>query len=139
MFNSNVTYAVIQTLICQFSQIFRGEELWITTAKALLQVKLYSYYPLKMECGCLHGGVIENGHTHNPLTLWTLSVLVHVRVWVHILGDAQSVQLRNGTTTTTTNTVIVPGSSCFWVLLLLVARAADFPLCVCWANVLHLQ
>ena len=34
-------------------------------------------------------GVIENGHTHNPLTRWTLPVLVHVRVWVHILGDPQ--------------------------------------------------
>ena len=31
-----------------------------------------------MECGCLHGGVIENGRTHNPLTLWTVPVFVHV-------------------------------------------------------------
>ena len=40
-----------------------------------------------MECGCLHGGVIENGCTRNPLALWTVPVLV--RVWVHILGDPQ--------------------------------------------------
>ena len=25
--------------------------------------------PPKSECGCLHGGVIENGRTHNPLIL----------------------------------------------------------------------
>ena len=44
--------------------------------------------PPKTECGCLHGGIkIENGRTRNPLTLWT----VHVRVWVHILGDPQTV------------------------------------------------
>ena len=39
-------------------------------------------------------GLIENGRTRNPLTLWT--VLVHV--WVYILDDPQSVQLRNATT-----------------------------------------
>ena len=43
--------------------------------------------PPKMECGCLHGGVIENSHTHNPLSLTQLTVPVLVRVWVHILGD----------------------------------------------------
>ena len=26
----------------------------------------------------IHGGVIENGHTRNPPTLWTVPVLVHV-------------------------------------------------------------
>ena len=41
--------------------------------------------PPKMQCGCLHGGAIENGRTRNPLTLWTAPV----RVWVHILGDPQ--------------------------------------------------
>ena len=47
----------------------------------------------KTECGCLHGRVIENGCTCNPLTLSTVPVLV--RVWVHLLGDPISVQLRN--------------------------------------------
>ena len=37
-------------------------------------------------------GVIENCRTHNPLTLWTVPLFVHVWVWVHILGDPQSVQ-----------------------------------------------
>ena len=46
------------------------------------------------ECGCLLGGVIENDRTRNPLTLWTVHGLVHVRVWVHALGNPQSVQLR---------------------------------------------
>ena len=50
-----------------------------------------------MERGCLHGRVIENSQTRNPLTLCS----VHVRVWVYILGDPQSVQLRNTTTTIT--------------------------------------
>ena len=45
--------------------------------------------PLKMECGCLHGGIIENGRTSNPLTLCSASALVHVRVWVHLPGDPQ--------------------------------------------------
>ena len=58
--------------------------------------------PLKTECGCLHGGVIENGHACNPLTLCSVPVLVHVhvQVWVHTPGDPQIVQLRNATTTT---------------------------------------
>ena len=53
-----------------------------------------------MECGFVHGGVIENGRAHNPLTLCSVPVLVHVQVWVHIPGDPQRVQLRNATTTT---------------------------------------
>ena len=40
-------------------------------------------------------GVTENGCAHNPLTIPAL-----VRVWVHILGDPQSGQLRNTTATT---------------------------------------
>ena len=35
----------------------------------------------KTERGCLQGGVTENGRTRNPLTLWTVPVLVNVRVW----------------------------------------------------------
>ena len=50
------------------------------------QYMYLSKYPSKMECSYLHGGVIENGHTRNPLTLRTVPVLVHVRLWVHILG-----------------------------------------------------
>ena len=52
----------------------------------------------------IRGGVIENCRTRNLLTLWTAPVLrVHVRVWVHLLGDPQkSVQLKNATATTTT-------------------------------------
>ena len=46
-------------------------------------------------------GVIENGRTCNPLTLWTVPVLEHVQVRVHILGDPQGVHLRNATTTLT--------------------------------------
>ena len=38
----------------------------------------YYYYPPKTACGCLHGGVTENGRTRNPLTTWTVHVLVHV-------------------------------------------------------------
>ena len=56
-------------------------------------------YPPKTECGCLYGGVIENGLTHNPLTLCSVPVLVHVQVWLHMPGDPQSVQLSNATTT----------------------------------------
>ena len=37
---------------------------------------------------------------HAILSAYVL--LVHVQVWVHILGDPQSVQLWNATTTTTT-------------------------------------
>ena len=61
-------------------------------------------YPPKTECGCLHGGVTENGHARNPLTLCSapLYLHVHVQVWVHIPGDPQSVQLRNDATTTDT-------------------------------------
>ena len=59
--------------------------------------------PPKIECVCLNGGVIaiENGHTHNPLALWAVPVLVHIyiQVSVHIVADPQSVQLRNATTT----------------------------------------
>ena len=40
----------------------------------------------------------KRSHTCNPLTLWTVPVLVHVWVWVHTLGDPQKVQLRNATT-----------------------------------------
>ena len=36
----------------------------------------------------VHGLVLENGHTHNPLTLWTVLVQ-YVWVWVNILGDPQ--------------------------------------------------
>ena len=65
-------------------------------------------YPTKTGCGCLHCRLIQNGRTLNPLTLWTVPVLVriyvYVRVWVHTLDDLQSVQLRNATTTTTTTT-----------------------------------
>ena len=32
--------------------------------------------PPKMEFGCLHGEVIENGRTRNHLTLWTVPALV---------------------------------------------------------------
>ena len=45
--------------------------------------------PPKTECDCLHGGVIENGCTHNPLTLCSVPALIHVQVCVHILGDPQ--------------------------------------------------
>ena len=41
---------------------------------------------MKTEYGYLHDGVIENGCTRNPLTLSSVPVLVHVQVWVHILG-----------------------------------------------------
>ena len=54
--------------------------------------------PPKTECDCLYGGVIKNGRTCYPLTLCSVPALVHVQV--HILGDHQSVQLRNTTTTT---------------------------------------
>ena len=54
--------------------------------------------PPKTECGCIHGGVIENGRARNTLTLWTVPVLIHVRVWVHTLVDCRRVQLRNATT-----------------------------------------
>ena len=49
--------------------------------------------PPQTECGCLHGGVTENGRARNPLTLGSVPVLLHVQVWVHIPGDPQSVQL----------------------------------------------
>ena len=34
-----------------------------------------------------NGGVIENGHTRNPLTICSVPALV--QVWVHIPGDPQ--------------------------------------------------
>ena len=58
-------------------------------------------HPPKTECGCRHGRVIENGRTRNHHTLWT------VWLWVRILGDPQSIHLRNPTSTTTW-----PGVSC---------------------------
>ena len=66
-----------------FSFIFIGCHACNTSKPALTEIG----HPPKTECGCLHGGVIENGHTCNPLTLWTVPVLV--QVWVHILGDPQ--------------------------------------------------
>ena len=54
-------------------------------------------YPPKTECGCLHGGVIGNRRTRNhPLTLCSVLVLEHVRMWVHIPGDPQSVNSAEG-------------------------------------------
>ena len=44
---------------------------------------------------------IESGRTHNPVTLWTVPVPVHVQVWVHIPGDPR----RN--TATTTNPFLI--------------------------------
>ena len=68
-------------------------------------VELYTFIqgsvPPQTECGGLHDGVIENGRTCNPLTIWTVLVLVLVQVRVYVLGDPQSVQLRNATTTVT--------------------------------------
>ena len=58
------------------------------------------------ECGYLHGRVLENVRTRDPLTLCSVHVLVQVQVWVHIPGDPQSVQLRNDTATTTTKSLI---------------------------------
>ena len=43
----------------------------------------------KHSAGCLHGRVIENDCTCNPLTLCSVCVLVHVQVWVHILDGPQ--------------------------------------------------
>ena len=63
--------------------------------RALCGGSLYQLHtrssPTKTECSCLHGGVIGNGRTRNP-------VPVPVRVWVHIPGDPQSVLLRNDIT-----------------------------------------
>ena len=53
----------------------------------LYNVQISKHCPPKTECGCLHGGVTENGHTHHPLTL--RSVAVVVTVWVPIPGDPQ--------------------------------------------------
>ena len=44
---------------------------------------------------------MKNCCTRNPLTLCIVPAVVYVRVWLHIPGDPQSVQLRNATTTTT--------------------------------------
>ena len=74
----------------------------------------------KMECGCLHGGEIGNGCTRNPLTQCS----VCVRVWVHILGGPQSVQLRNATTTAT---------GCPYLFLMLVKHDSS----VCKWTVVH--
>ena len=47
-----------------------------------LQLKLHTFslslVPPKTECGCLHGGVLENGRTRNPLTLWILLVCTYM-------------------------------------------------------------
>ena len=54
-------------------------------------------------------GVIANSRTRksSPI-LWTVPVLVHLRVWVHILGDPESVQLRNTTTLDKKKKLIMP-------------------------------
>lgn len=51
--------------------------------------------PLKMVCGCPCGGVIENGHTCNPVSLWNAFVSVQLcyKYWVIL----QSFQLVNST------------------------------------------
>ena len=85
------TVSVLYVLLfCSFAE---------TCERAISKNNCISGCPaLKMECGCLHAGVTENGRTGNPLALCSVPVLV--QVWVHILGDPQSVQLRNATTTT---------------------------------------
>ena len=80
---------------------------------------------LKTKCGCLHGRVIENGHTHDRLTLWTVRVCVHVCVWVHILCDPQSVQLR-GTTTATTPIMVKSGKMKLYPVRTDLVQAASF-------------
>ena len=52
---------------------------------------MYIASPSKMECGCLHGGVLENGCTRNPLTLWT--VPVH-KLYMYGCGRTYRVTLR---------------------------------------------
>ena len=78
------------SLVCIIGELFWCEVVFLT----------HMEHPLKTECGCLHGGVIENSRARNPLTLCSVHAIVHVQVWVHIPGDPQSVHLRNATTTT---------------------------------------
>ena len=76
-----------------------------------------------MECGCLHGGVIENGRSCNRS-----SHLVHVQVWVYIPGDHQSIQLSRNATTTTN--VALTGKICDNCILI----CCLFKECIYWHN-----
>ena len=55
--------------------------------------------PLKAACGCPCGGVIENGHTRNPLSPWKAFVSVQLRISGEPRGDQQG----NAATTATTH------------------------------------
>ena len=72
----------------------------ITSASVSHRVRHTTTAPPKTECGTLHGELLVKAVTlvdsTRPL------VHVHVRVLAHILGDPESVRLRNATTTTKT-------------------------------------
>ena len=85
---------------------------------------LHGFYPLKTECGCLHGGIIYrkrsrtqpswrglylsctspwyNRHGWLGITNQLSIYLSCTFMWVHILGDPKDIQVRNVTTTTWT-------------------------------------
>ena len=94
------------------------------TTSTVIRYGTSSQYSPKTECGCLYGGVIENGRARNPLTLCNVPVLVHVQVWVHVPGDPQSVELRNATTTTSSQSqlfaLFLQLSPFFWVTVVTV-------------------
>ena len=95
-----------------------------------------------MECGCLHGGVIENGRAHNPLTLCSVPALVHVQVWGCTYWVTLGVQLRNATTTKYRSVMFKSLCICFgYVMFLmssLVVDSCSFVFCVCLQKHLRL-
>ena len=75
----------------------RKNQLWGTRGRGAEPRSFRTGSSAKTECGYLHGKVIENGRTRNPLNLCTAPLLVRVRGVVHrsLLADPQCVQLRN--------------------------------------------
>ena len=74
----------------------------------------YTPHPLrnkkspKTECGCLHGGVIENGRECNPLTL--CSVPVHVMMYRRVCTYRVTLRVHLRNATTATNYFSIPRS-----------------------------
>ena len=59
----------------------------------LFTLKFYSFHIqvlLKTECGCLHGEVIENGHTRNPLTLCSVPAATTYRFYTFTWTTSES-------------------------------------------------
>ena len=106
----------------------RTKSLWIRSLmihhwrwKPLL---LHRAFPSKMECGCTWWGHCKRSHmqSSHPVHGLYLYLYIHVLVWVHILGDPQSVQLRNNNNTGILNTRLYSWNPLMWPALRLGKR-----------------